>query len=169
MKRLFLFVMSFVLWFLLVWPFDPATGALLKQDVAAGVLVAALVALVMRELAVDRFSRWVNPVRWFWALLYAAVFLYEVIRANVDVAYRVLHPALPINPGIVKVRTRLVSPAARTALANSITLTPGTMTVDITDDGYMYIHWINVRAKDVETATRMIISRFEWFIGRIME
>ncbi|HHF98461.1 MAG TPA: hypothetical protein ENL39_03120, partial [Candidatus Aerophobetes bacterium] len=49
----------------------------------------------------------------------------------------------------------------RVALANSITLTPGTLTVDLTDDGYLYVHWINVKAVDVEEATKRIVKRFE--------
>jgi multicomponent Na+:H+ antiporter subunit E len=77
------------------------------------------------------------------------------------VAYRVLHPKLPIEPGIVKVKTSLSTLTGRVALANSITLTPGTLTVDLTDDGYLYVHWINVRAVDVEEATRKIVKRFE--------
>lgn len=169
MKKLVLFATSFLLWVLLVWPFNPASGAVRVQDVWVGLAVAALVALVMRELSVERYGRWLNPVRYCWALAYLFVFVYEVIKANVDVAYRVLHPALPINPGIVKVRTRLRTPEGRTALANSITLTPGTMTVDVTDDGFLYIHWINVRATDMEEASRRIIGRFEWFIERILE
>ena len=169
MKKLVLFVLSYVLWLLLVWPFDPVSGAVRLQDVCVGLVVAAVVAFVMREVTVERCGRWLNPARYFWALAYLLVFVWEVIRANVDVAYRVLHPAMPINPGIVKVKTRLRTPEGRTTLANSITLTPGTMTVDVTDDGFLYIHWINVTTTDIEEATRKIIGRFEWFIERILE
>lgn len=97
MKRLVLFILAFALWLLLVWPFDPVTGCVLVQDVVAGVLVGGLVAWVMRETTEERLGRWLNPVRWFWAVLYSFVFVFEVIKANVDVAYRVLHPALPIR------------------------------------------------------------------------
>jgi multicomponent Na+:H+ antiporter subunit E len=89
--------------------------------------------------------------------------------ANLDVAYRALHPKMPINPGIVKIKTNLKTDSAITALANSITLTPGTMTVDVTDDGYLYIHWINVKSEDIEEATRIISQNFEWFIKKIFE
>ena len=92
-----------------------------------------------------------------------------VIKANVEVAYRVLHPAMPIRPGIVKVKTRLQTPSSRTALCNSITLTPGTLAVDIHQDGTMMVHWIYVRSTDPEEAARQIIGRFEWFIERIFE
>jgi len=83
--------------------------------------------------------------------------------------YRALHPKMPIKPGIVKIRTKLKTDSGITALANSITLTPGTLTVDVTDDGYLYVHWINVKAEDIEQATSQIARRFEWFIQKIFE
>jgi multicomponent Na+:H+ antiporter subunit E len=93
-----------------------------------------------------------------------------MIKANFDVAYRVVHPKLPIKPGIVKVKTRLKSDTGLTFLANSITLTPGTMSVDIDrENGYLYIHWINVKSADVEKATEIIVSRFEKILEKIFE
>ena len=85
-------------------------------------------------------------------------------------AYRVIHPKLPINPGIVKVKTTLKTDTALTFLANSITLTPGTLSVDIDkDNGILYIHWIDVKAKDVEGATKIIVERFEKILKKIFD
>lgn len=162
MRKLVLFVLAFGLWILLAWP---PTG----QAVVVGLCAALVVALVMRDAATERFGQWLNPVRWFWAAVYLVIFAYYLARANIDVAYRVLHPAMPIHPGIVKARTRLKTASARTALANSITLTPGTMTVDVIDDGTLYVHWINVKTQDVEQATEAIAGRFEWFLKKIFE
>jgi multicomponent Na+:H+ antiporter subunit E len=93
-----------------------------------------------------------------------------MIKANFDVAYRVVHPKLPIKPGIVKVKTKLKSDTGLTFLANSITLTPGTMSVDIDkENGYLYIHWINVKSTDLEKATEIIVSRFEKILEKIFE
>jgi multicomponent Na+:H+ antiporter subunit E len=93
-----------------------------------------------------------------------------MFKANIDVAYRVSHPNLPIRPGIVKVKTSLKSDTGLTFLANCITLTPGTMTVDIDkNSGFLYIHWINVKDKDVEGATERIVKRFERRLTRIFE
>lgn len=83
--------------------------------------------------------------------------------ANLDMARRVLSPKLPINPGIVKVKTSLKSPMARLILADSITLTPGTFTVDIIDD-FIYIHWVDVRSDDIEGATEAIVRKFEKYL-----
>jgi len=111
----------------------------------------------------------ISPVRIFWFLLYIPVFFYYMMAANFDVVYRALHPQMPINPGIVKIKTRLKSESGITALANSITLTPGTLTVDLTDDGYLYVHWINVKSVDIQQATEQIARKFEWFLEKIFE
>ena len=108
-------------------------------------------------------------MRLFWLLVYLPVFFYYLIKANFDVVYRAIHPAMPINPGIVKIKTDLKTQSGLTALANSITLTPGTMTVDLTDNGILYVHWINVKSTETEEATSFIAQRFEWFLKRIFE
>ncbi len=76
---------------------------------------------------------------------------------------------MPIRPGIVKIRTALATAPAITLLANSITLTPGTLTVNALEDGTLYVHWICVRDESVEEATERIARRLEWFVKRIME
>ena len=70
---------------------------------------------------------------------------------------------LPINPGIVKVQTKLKSRLGRAFLANSITLTPGTLTVE-TKGEYFYIHCIDVTSHDIEEATQKIVSTFEKYL-----
>ena len=112
---------------------------------------------------------WLEPARYLWGVVYLFVLGGYVIQANLDVAYRVLHLKMPIRPGIIRLKTRLRSPAARTTLGNSITLCPGTLTLDIWEDGTMMVHCINVRSSDTNEASRQIIGRFEWFIEQIFE
>ena len=98
------------------------------------------------------------------------MFTWECLKANIDVAYRVIHPSSPIKPGIVKVKSSLTSDTALTFLANSITLTPGTLTVDIDkNQGFLYVHWINVWTEDMEEATKKIVYRFEKVLKKIFE
>ncbi|MCK4749930.1 MAG: Na+/H+ antiporter subunit E [Bacteroidales bacterium] len=75
---------------------------------------------------------------------------------------------MPIKPGIVKVKLDLQSEFARAMLANSITMTPGTITVDIIDD-YIYVHWIYVSSEDPEEYRRKITGRFEKIIKKTFE
>ena len=79
-----------------------------------------------------------------------------------------IHPDLPIRPGIVKVKTTLRSDTGLTLLANSITLKPGTMVVDIDrEKGFLYVHWVDVKTQDVQEATQFIVRRFERILMRI--
>jgi multicomponent Na+:H+ antiporter subunit E len=169
LRKITLTVFSFIVWFLLVWPFDPLTGDLDVQSTVAGIIVAIFVGLFLGDRIPRKLGAGNVFKRVFWLIVYVPMFSWYVILANLDVLYRVIHPDMPIRPGIVKVKTTLTNPAGRAMLANSITLTPGTMTVDITDDGYLYIHWINVKSEDIEEATRHIVSKFEGVLRRIFE
>jgi multicomponent Na+:H+ antiporter subunit E len=169
LERLALFVISFVFWLLLVWPVSPFDGSLVIGDIAVGALVSVFVALVMHEIIRVKFIRLLNPVSWFWLIIYLFVLGYYVIKGGLDVSYRVLHPRMPIRPGIVKIKSVLKTDTGRTALANCITLTPGTLTIDVTNDGIFYIHWLNVLSLDEDEAAKLVLRRFEWFIQRIFE
>jgi len=162
MRRLIYFVLAFIIWMLLTWQID-------AQVIIAGLIASAIVALLFHEILPKEHLVFISPIRIFWALVYVPVFFYYMIKANFDVVYRALHPKMPIKPGIVKIKTTLKTQSGITALANSITLTPGTLTVDLTDDGFLYIHWINVKSDDVEQATELIARRFEWFLKKIFE
>ena len=75
---------------------------------------------------------------------------------------------MPIKPGIVKVKTTLKTDIGKTLLANSITMTPGTITVDVIEDEF-YIHWIFVSSEDPKIYTNIILGRFEKYLKRIFE
>jgi len=166
-RRLIYFVVSFAVWVAVSWPF--VEGGIDVQVLVAGLIASGLVAVLFHEMLPKEHHVFLSPIRVFWFLVYVPIFSYYMVKANIDVLYRALHPQMPIRPGIVKIRTSLKSDSAITALANSITLTPGTLTVDLTEDGYLYIHWIYVRSDDMEQATRQIAGPFEWFIKRIFE
>jgi multicomponent Na+:H+ antiporter subunit E len=162
-SRFILFIFGFLIWLGLSWPPD-------WQHLLAGVLVAGFVSFMTGDLFVKRPHLFKRASRYLWFLLYLPFFIWECIKANIDVAYRVIHPNCPINPGIVKVKSSLKSETALTFLANSITLTPGTLSVDIDEEtGILYVHWIDVRDKDIERATRLIVHRFERILRRIFE
>jgi multicomponent Na+:H+ antiporter subunit E len=162
-NRILCFVLAFLVWLALT-----AGGGL--QEVLAGLVVAAVVSLVA-----GRFLRGAPRIqglghRVLYALLYGVTFLWEMIKANVHVALIVLNPARPIRPGIVKIRTGLTKDTAITVLANSITLTPGTFTVDVHPEaGELYIHCITVEGTDVEENSRAIGGKFERILKEVFE
>ena len=162
-KFLMALLTSFVLWLLFFGSLalDPAV-------IATGVFFSLLVATLFRDIYPDHMEKMLSPTRWFYFLLYVPYFLWHVVWANVDVMLRVIPPKLPIRPGIVKVKTTLTSEMAKTFLANSITLTPGTLTVDINGED-LYIHWINIDTDDQAKRTAEICGRFEPLLRRIFE
>ncbi len=169
MRKLVLFIIALLLWVVLVWPFDLESGVVMWPSLLLAPIVALITAILFGEIFPEHSHKFFQLKRYFWLLYYLPIFFYYCILANLDVVYRVLHPKMPISPGIVKVKTKLKRPSAITALCNSITLTPGTLSVDLTDDGYIYVHWINVRFEDVEKATKIIVERFEKILERIFE
>jgi multicomponent Na+:H+ antiporter subunit E len=161
MKYITLFILSLIFWLLL-------TFKLTVPNIIVGSVASLICSLFFGRFFVTNVYKLLQPKRYFWFVIYLTVFVWECIKANFDVAYRVLHPAMPIRPGIVKVRTTLKSDMAKMLLANSITMTPGTITVDIIDD-WLYIHWIYIRSEDPEVYTKIITGAFEKYIKRIIE
>jgi multicomponent Na+:H+ antiporter subunit E len=154
--KLVLLVLLLAVWAALAYPLD-------QQELA----VAAIVALIILVLPLGSAGVFgelrTSPRALVYGVAYVFVFLAELLKANIDVAFRVLRPELPIRPGIVRVRTNLQSRLGRMLLANSITLTPGTITVD-TDGEVFYVHWINVAGEDIEDATKRIVAKFERYL-----
>ena len=151
----------FCLWLLL-------TSNTNVQEVVAGAVLALFVAALGCKGFTRRGLGIFSPRRLAHMLMYLPVFFWEMIKANFDVAYRVVHPRMPIRPGIVVIKTELTSDIGKLFLANSITLTPGTLTLDVQGE-YLFIHWINVKDEDVERASQLIGGRFEKHLKAICE
>jgi len=161
MRYVTVFILSMILWFMLTFEFK-------VPNLIVGAVASLITSLIFTRFFIHNIYKLIQPHRYFWFLVYLVVFLWECLKANIDVAYRVLHPAMPIRPGIVKVKTTLKSDMAKMLLANSITMTPGTISVDIIDD-YLYIHWIYIRSEDPEVYTPIITGAFENLIKKIIE
>lgn len=155
-SRVLLFCSLLTFWLLL-------NGSLAVDVIFVGIAVSLLLTMGFAgDLAFIAEFR-ATPQAFLAAIRYAGYFLIELVKANLSVARIVLSPALPLNPGIVKARTRLKSPVGRLLLANSITLTPGTLTVEL-DGEWLYVHWVTVDGTDIEAATASIVAGFEHYL-----
>ena len=134
------------------------------QEMLLGLAVALVLSLII--------SRYVNysfgPSAAVWLIrfifLFIPVFLYKLVLANLDMAYRVLSPKLPVNPKIVKVPTNLKSDFEKLALANAITLTPGTLSMDVEGDEVL-VHWVNAQGESAADYKKAISQDFEEILG----
>lgn len=126
---------------LFLWVFWLAlTGSLSLVNLLVGFFVSLLVAILAQALLREQISSTRMTLRTLGRFfIYLFKLIAEIIKANVDVAARVLDPRMPIHPGIIEYKSLLTEDVPQTMLANSITLTPGTLTVDIQGQTY-YIH-----------------------------
>ena len=154
----------FVLWMALTFTTSP-------QLLLAGVIVAAITAYLFNELFIEeREKELFNPKRWLWLLLYVSILAKECVLASLDVAWRVLHPKMPIRPGIIRIPLRLEKDWEITLLSNSITLTPGTLVIDFDEnENCLYVHWLYMREKEINAAKKEISEVYEKYLERIFE
>ena len=151
------------LWLTLLIIWLLANGSLASHTIIAGVSISAVIALAFAAFAqVYSVVRW-SPRVIYYYLIYLSVFFYELVKANLNVMLLVFSPRINISPAIVEIKTELESPMGRLALANTITLTPGTLVVDIQDDS-LFVHWINISTTDPVAAAEAISGRFEKYL-----
>ena len=161
-SRIIVFVLALLVWL--------ALSGIQAQQIVAGAIVALLVSLIAGKFLITTEKQKHLLHRAIYAVFYLLKFIWEMIKANVHVAYLVIHPNVPIKPGIVKIKTTLSKDAAITVLTNSITLTPGTLTIDVSEESKeIYIHWIDVKETSVEACTKEIGSRFESILAEVFE
>ncbi len=151
---------TIIAWSLEEW----ISGAVLSLIVGA---IAGRVAFNRQKHGKKSSLRMLNPLRLLLFLVYLiGPFLWAMAKANLDVAYRVVTGK--IRPGIVRLSPGLSTDFGTTLLANSITLTPGTLTVDVDEEsGDLFVHWINV--KDTDPSAKAVCGSFVDWARRIAE
>lgn len=160
------FLLCFCFWVLLTWSFT-------AQELLVGAVVSLAVALFAARFFIHENGLWLlNPAKWVALLGYVFVFLGELVKANMDMAKRCLSGCKDINPGIVKIPTGMKSDYGVAAVGNSITLTPGTITMETTEEdgqNYLYVHWIDVAETDPEKAGEIIKGSMERALRRVWQ
>jgi len=157
-KQVSLFLILFLLWIFLA-------GTNLSELILGGI-VAAIVSYILADYINASVDVKSIPKLITFLLIYIPILFIELIKANLDVARRVLDPALPLNPGFVRIPTDIKDDVGKLILANSITLTPGTLSIDA-DEENVYIHWIDVKGHTPEQYQSVVSSRFEKVLRRI--
>jgi len=142
-RRWFVAGLVFALLWVLVRGPEPAPTPVFRSFLV-GLGVGFPVAYVFRRLYEEEIdlSRPVTALPY--VFLYIAAFSKEVVVANLDVAYRVVSPWMPLEPQVIYVPLRVETALGVTTIANSITITPGTITLDHDpDENALYVHIID--------------------------
>ena len=152
------FILCMGIWIFVTWSFS-------VQELAAGAVVSLAASVFVAQFFNHEGSfRFYGPLDILKLLVYSFTFLVELVKANVDMAKRVYGGCKKVNPGIVKVPTDMKSDYGLALVANSITLTPGTITLDVAEENGQncyYIHWIDVTAESGAAAGDIIKGNLE--------
>jgi multicomponent Na+:H+ antiporter subunit E len=138
-------IFAFGVYLLLTAGSGDLAGLWSSQEIVAGAVLGILVGVAARNFfCVPGRLAALNPLRWLRVIVYAiGPFFIEMAKANVDVAMRVITGR--IRPGIVRVKSGMTTDFSTLMLANSITLTPGTLTVDVDEESNdLFVHMINM-------------------------
>jgi len=155
-------------WFVLFLLWLAFTTSFAFDEIIVGVALSLLTAALTFEYFTQMGFGNLSPKKIVYQFQYLFVFMAELVKSNFQMAKIVLTPSLPINPGIVEFETKLKSDSAKMVLANSITLTPGTFTVDVIENKF-YIHWLNAETSDTEEVYKSIAANFEKILLKIYE
>ncbi|MGM0410007.1 MAG: Na+/H+ antiporter subunit E [Bacillota bacterium] len=150
------------------------TGNLSLDSLIVG-LIASLISTYLFKNMLFRFSKKKINFKLFFKkvfliIAFIPVFFYEAFISAIKVSKHVFEKEPSFSPGIVKVKTTLTNVSALTILANLITLTPGTLTLDFDkSERVYYIHWIDVKSREEAEKRKEIIERFEKWLEVIFE
>ena len=154
--------------FLTLWLIWVLLSGFAPNEIAVGAAVALTLTIILVKY-LHLPINFVSPVKVIqFIVIYIPLFIYQLILSNFDLAYRVLSPSLPIKPGFVRIPTSLTSDIGKLVLANSITLTPGTLSLDV-DGQSIYIHWVNVCGQNPVQNQQAVSGAFERVLGAIFK
>lgn len=115
------------------------TATFVVYELVLGAICAALVAVMSFAILAHTIDRRITPIVMLRFPFFALALIWEIIKANLDVALIIISPKLPIDPRIIEYKTYLPDDLPRTVFADSITLTPGTVTLELEEDR-LYVH-----------------------------
>lgn len=147
------------------------SGSTSFYDIITGIAASIPVGIITANILVTNPSKILDVRRWMWIIIYALrYFFIDEVKAHLDVIKRIVHPRMPINPGIVKIPVEVSTDYALTAVANSITNTPGTIVVDLDEEKkYFYVHWIDVSTIEPEKSRKLISQIFEEYAKKVFD
>lgn len=131
-RKVLLASLLFLFWIIL-------TATFVVYELVLGAVSSAFAAVISFSVLAHTLDRRITPKVLLRFPLYAAAMVWEITKANIDVALIIINPKLPIDPRIIEYRTFLPDDLPRTVFADSITLTPGTVTVEL-DEDRLYVH-----------------------------
>lgn len=162
-----MFVAYLAVWALSFLVYVVFSGSVSGYDIVTGALVSVLVSalttpLLQRHGSIRGVKGLIKLIQF--GVRYAFV---DEVRAHADLVRRIYHPLLPMRPAFVKIPVKEAkTPLGVTLIANSITNTPGTVTVDV-GEGWLLVHWLDARVVEPEEAREAVSKVFESYAREV--
>jgi|SRR6056297_144704 len=166
-RKIATFTIILIVWIIL-------TSKITVDILIVGTIVSLITTFLYNDLLFRKSNRKKSLIdllkQFFYIILFIPVFFYEAFIASLKVSRHVFEKEPSFTPGIIKVKTKLTNITALTILANLITLTPGTLTLDFDmKERAFFIHWIDVTTLQQAEARKETIERFENWLGVIFQ
>ena len=140
------YIMRFVLTALIMFAFWIfLSGKFSFILLLSGVISSLLVSYMSNDLLIGNGDIKLGFIRTIRFIRFLPWLLWQIVLANIDLALRTLHPKIPINPILINIKNNLKTDLGMVILANSITLTPGTVTIDVNENEFL-VHVISEKA-----------------------
>jgi len=165
MRKLFMFVLSFLIWL-------SFAGTATVPVLILGAFISLIIAFFFGKMTFRFLSLNYNPYilakKLFYIFLVAVTFIYDAYDSAIRVSLHTFQKKPSFSPGIVQIQVKSKSITAITLLSSVITLTPGTLVLDFDVlHRIYYIHWIDVRSHEEAEIKRHVIGQQERWINNI--
>lgn len=142
------------------------TGSVEAHALILGGVFSLLVAILTYDsFIVETEAAWRSHLpRPHWAIVYVFVLLWEIYRSSFTLSWMLITGRY--KPRVVHFRTRLRTDIARAAVATAITVTPGTVTLEM-DEDHLIVHWIHATTSHSRRAGELVKGRLESFLRRV--
>jgi len=166
-RKVFTFIIVMAIWIIFA-------GRITSDVIIVGTIASLVTTWLYSDLlfrSSNRKRNWSFYIKKLsYILLFIPVFFYEAFIAALKVSKHAFEKKPSFSPGIIKVKTSLRNITALTILANLITLTPGTLTLDFDmREKAFFIHWIDVTTLEEAEARKQVIERFEKWLEVIFK
>jgi len=153
-----------IMFFLLLFFWSIIDGKLTVESIFLGSSASILIIYLNKDILFTSSDGGPVTLRFLWHFTtLIAILIVEIVKSNINVAKIVLNPKMPIEPSFVRVPVRFKKDFNKVLYGNVVTLTPGTLTVDIVDDEYI------IHALTKEAAEGLLGSELENHVLRLEE
>ncbi|MEM1645539.1 MAG: Na+/H+ antiporter subunit E [Ignisphaera sp.] len=145
-------------------------GSVTELTIATGLVISSIVAAIFDGIVIQRIFLPKDIIRIVYAAEYLLRFIVAEIVEHIKVAKIIMSKRINVNPAVVEIPLELKSEYAISAIALTITNTPGTIAIDFDRNRcILYVHWLIAKSKSIAEIKEEVVGRFEELAKKIFD